>query len=171
MRCVYCLRLIVAQSYPNRAVKIFADGALGSWGAALHEPYTDKPSERGILISDEAVFAPLIKRWIDKVRPENHLLFLAALINSYFQGFQVCSHAIGDRANTLILNAYEEALASDSDSTVADKRLRIEHAQIVVSRCRAHGHDANLSFPCIDGGRYRENGTTRGHRQLSADAR
>lgn len=59
-----------------RAVKIFADGALGSRGAALHEPYSDDPSNRGIMISPEEDFAPLVKCWIDK-------------------GFQVNSHGIG----------------------------------------------------------------------------
>lgn len=43
-------------------VKIFGDGALGSFGAAMKEPYSDNPSERGILISDEASFQPLFKQ-------------------------------------------------------------------------------------------------------------
>ncbi|ORY86060.1 amidohydrolase 3 [Leucosporidium creatinivorum] len=93
-----------------RAIKIFTDGALGSWGAAMHEPYSDNPSERGIMISPEEHLAPLVKKWIDK-------------------GFQVCSHAIGDRANTVVLDAYEKALPSGV--TARELRLRIEHAQIL----------------------------------------
>ncbi|KAM0747777.1 hypothetical protein T439DRAFT_317218 [Meredithblackwellia eburnea MCA 4105] len=97
-----------------RGVKLFTDGALGSWGAAMHEPYSDNPKETGILISDEAVFAPLIKKWMDK-------------------GFQVCSHAIGDRANTIILDAYEKALPKGVDPLELDIRPRIEHAQIMTT--------------------------------------
>lgn len=43
-------------------MKVFGDGALGSFGAAMKEPYSDNPSERGILISDEASFQPLFKQ-------------------------------------------------------------------------------------------------------------
>lgn len=65
------------------------------------------------MISPEEHLAPLVKKWIDK-------------------GFQVCSHAIGDRANTVVLDAYEKALPEGV--TARELRLRIEHAQILVSR-------------------------------------
>lgn len=65
------------------------------------------------MISPEEHLAPLVEKWIDK-------------------GFQVCSHAIGDRANTVVLDAYEKALPPGV--TARELRLRIEHAQILV-RC------------------------------------
>ncbi|KAL8278996.1 hypothetical protein RQP46_008665 [Phenoliferia psychrophenolica] len=85
----------------DRAVKLFTDGALGSWGAAMEEPYSDNPKERGIMISIEAVFAPLIAK------------------------------VIGDRANRVILDAYESAVPRGVDPAVFDARPRIEHAQIM----------------------------------------
>ncbi|GAA5874352.1 hypothetical protein JCM1840_001357 [Sporobolomyces johnsonii] len=102
-----------------RAVKIFTDGALGSWGAAMHEPYSDAPDKRGILIV-----------------PENELKPLVLKASSW----QVNVHGIGDRANTLILDAFEAALSnlssssSPSSSPASERnplRLRIEHAQIL----------------------------------------
>jgi predicted amidohydrolase YtcJ len=92
-----------------RAIKLYADGALGSRGAALLEDYSDEPGNRGLVITDE-----------DSIRK----VAVAALRN----GFQVCIHAIGDRANRMVLDAYQAAL--DSVPT-ADHRFRIEHAQIL----------------------------------------
>ncbi|GAA5977870.1 hypothetical protein JCM21900_002194, partial [Sporobolomyces salmonicolor] len=97
-----------------RAVKIFTDGALGSWGAAMHEPYSDAPDKRGILILPEEELKPLVLK--------------ASVVNV---------HGIGDRANTLILDAFEAALSnvSSSSSSLASERnplrLRVEHAQIL----------------------------------------
>ncbi|KAI5474325.1 protein of heat shock protein Hsp70 family [Pseudohyphozyma bogoriensis] len=88
-----------------RGVKLFVDGALGSWGAAMIDPYTDNPEERGILISPAETFRPLIAK-----------------------GFQVASHGIGDRANQIILDAYAEALKFHEGE---DLRPRVEHAQIM----------------------------------------
>lgn len=90
-----------------RSVKLIADGALGSRGAALLRPYTDDPGNSGLLILDEAY----IRR----------VAFEAAA-----RGFQLNTHAIGDRANRVVLNAYAAALKGAND-----KRFRIEHAQIV----------------------------------------
>ncbi|PLW10490.1 hypothetical protein PCASD_21911 [Puccinia coronata f. sp. avenae] len=90
----------------------------GSWGAALWEPYSDLSSSRGILRAPEEVFPPLIQQWVDA-------------------GFQVNSHAIGDRANTLVIDSYEQVLRNLShESTHSPRpfnflRLRIEHAQIL----------------------------------------
>ncbi|CAE6470089.1 unnamed protein product [Rhizoctonia solani] len=92
-----------------RAIKIFGDGALGSWGSALLEPYSDRPDTTGIL----------------RINPE---ALRNLIVDSYKNGWQVNTHCIGDRANKIVLDAYEEAL---NDSTDTDRRLRIEHAQIL----------------------------------------
>jgi len=87
--------------------KVYADGALGSRGACLVQPYTDKPKETGFLLSTEKEFRTLAKE-------------LAA------SKFQMNTHAIGDSANRLILNIYGEALKGQKD-----RRWRIEHAQVI----------------------------------------
>lgn len=91
-----------------RSVKLNCDGALGSRGAWLLEPYTDRPDFYGM-----ATFP------MDSV-----LTTSRAALKS---GFQVCAHAIGDRANQEILNRYEQAFTENPD--VKDHRFRIEHAQ------------------------------------------
>lgn len=92
-----------------RAVKYLADGALGSRGAAMEEPYADEPDNRGLLLmeADE----------IEHVTRE-----------AVAAGFQPCIHAIGDRANAAVLDAYERVLAERPGH---DLRLRVEHAQIL----------------------------------------
>ena len=90
-----------------RAVKLYADGAMGSRGAALLEDYSDDPGNRGLLVTDT-----------------NQIRRIA--IEALRRGFQVCTHAIGDRGNRLTLDAYEAALDT---VPVADHRFRIEHAQ------------------------------------------
>jgi predicted amidohydrolase YtcJ len=91
------------------ALKLLADGALGSRGAALHDAYCDDPGNTGlVLVPGEEV--------------ERLTLEAGAL------GFQVCVHAIGDRANTLVLDAFERALARGPRP---DPRLRVEHAQVL----------------------------------------
>jgi predicted amidohydrolase YtcJ len=92
-----------------RGLKISADGALGSRGAALNAPYDDRPGSTGL------VLAPL-----------PHLLTAAR--KALAEGWQLCVHAIGDRANGMVLDAIEAALA---ERPVADHRFRIEHAQVV----------------------------------------
>ena len=94
------------------ALKLMADGALGSRGAALHEPYCDDPGNTGLVLMDGAEVERLTLEALDR-------------------GFQVCVHAIGDRANTLVLDAFERALAR---APRADHRLRVEHAQILTDR-------------------------------------
>jgi predicted amidohydrolase YtcJ len=91
-----------------RSVKLNCDGALGSRGAWLLEPYTDRPDFYGM-----ATFP------MDTV-----LTISRAALKS---GFQVCAHAIGDRANQEILNRYEQAM--NENPSVKDHRFRIEHAQ------------------------------------------
>ena len=90
-----------------RAFKVYADGALGSRGACLLQPYSDKKDWSGFLLSN----------------PE-HFDSVASVIAS--QDFQMCTHAIGDSANRTILNIYARHLAGKND-----KRWRIEHAQVV----------------------------------------
>jgi predicted amidohydrolase YtcJ len=93
-----------------RAFKLFADGALGSRGAALLEPYSDAPQTRGIMTTPESEVYSLTRRALEA-------------------GFQVCTHAIGDAANRAVLNAYEQAEKEVPDAH--DPRLRIEHAQVL----------------------------------------
>jgi len=96
-----------------RCIKAMSDGALGSRGAALLEPYSDDPGNTGLLIMRKDALTKLTER------------ALAA-------GFQVATHAIGDRANRVVLDAYRDALASHFGSIKTNAaRLRIEHAQIV----------------------------------------
>jgi hypothetical protein len=90
-----------------RAIKLYADGALGSRGAALWQPYTDDKTNTGLLITSQ--------EQIEKVARE-----------AAAAGFQVCTHAIGDRANRTVLDAYAAALGGPNG-----KRFRIEHAQII----------------------------------------
>ncbi|KAK2467801.1 hypothetical protein APHAL10511_000096 [Amanita phalloides] len=92
-----------------RSVKIFADGALRSGGAALFEPYTDNPSTKGFMRIDPEVLHDIIPKYMR-------------------EGWQVNVHAIGDRANSIVLDAFEAALDS---ANVRALRPRLEHAQIL----------------------------------------
>jgi hypothetical protein len=93
-----------------RCIKVFADGALGSRGAALFEPYSDAPETRGQMTTSQDEIFKLTTRALKA-------------------GMQVAVHAIGDRANRITLDAYETALKELPQAT--DHRLRIEHAQVV----------------------------------------
>ncbi len=90
-----------------RSFKAYADGALGSRGACLLKPYTDKPGTYGFLLSNREHFDSLARKLYDK-------------------GFQLCTHAIGDSGNRVILDTYSKLLQPGND-----KRWRIEHAQVV----------------------------------------
>jgi len=92
-----------------RAIKLYIDGALGSRGAALLAPYSDDPSNTGLLRTAQADVQHLCERALKA-------------------GFQVCTHAIGDRGNRVVLDAYEAALRT---ANVRDHRFRIEHAQVL----------------------------------------
>ena len=92
-----------------RSVKLYIDGAMGSRGAALLEPYSDDIRNTGLLLS-----------------PPAHIQDVA--VRALRAGFQVNTHAIGDRGNRVVLDAYEAALAA---VPTADHRFRIEHAQIL----------------------------------------
>ena len=92
-----------------RSIKLYSDGALGSRGAALLDPYSDDAKNNGLLVSDP--------KFIE-----------AIAVKALNAGFQVNTHAIGDRGNRVTLDAYEAAL---KQVPVADHRFRIEHAQIL----------------------------------------
>lgn len=87
--------------------KVYADGALGSRGACLLHPYSDKPGWSGFLLSDPA-----------------HFDSVANIL--YEKNFQMCTHAIGDSGNRTILNTYAKYLKEKND-----RRWRIEHAQVM----------------------------------------
>jgi hypothetical protein len=87
-----------------RAVKLLADGALGSRGAALHAPYSDEPSSRGLLLLEPDELARRAKAFDAR-------------------GFQVAVHAIGDRANTLVVDVLS--------TLTREHRHRVEHAQVL----------------------------------------
>jgi hypothetical protein len=92
-----------------RAIKLYADGALGSRGAALLAPYDDDPGNSGLLLTPPARIQDVATRALRA-------------------GFQVCTHAIGDRGNRNVLDAYEAALRV---VPATDHRFRVEHAQVL----------------------------------------
>jgi hypothetical protein len=93
-----------------RSVKLVADGAMGSRGAALLEPYDDDPQNSGFFTTPPEVV-------------------LAGARYGLERGFQVNVHAIGDRANRMVLDQFERAFAEHPE--VKDPRFRMEHAQIL----------------------------------------
>ena len=93
-----------------RGIKLYADGALGSRGAALLAPYSDKPGWTGLELTPHDTLVALMRR-------------------AKSVGAQVAVHAIGDRGNRLALDAMAEVLGSGH----TDRRWRIEHAQILSS--------------------------------------
>lgn len=93
-----------------RGIKLYLDGALGSRGAALMAPYSDEPNNSGLLLI-----------------PPEHVQEMARWAVLYGRGHQIATHAIGDRANHLVLSAYEAAgVRADRDL-----RFRVEHAQVL----------------------------------------
>jgi predicted amidohydrolase YtcJ len=100
-----------------RAIKITADGALGSRGAWLLEPYSDLPEE-SVPVATSRVGLPSVS--MDAVRGRTQI--------AIEQGYQMCIHAIGDRANREVLNIYEETFKRNNKNGHA-LRWRIEHAQ------------------------------------------
>lgn len=92
-----------------RSIKLYSDGALGSRGAALLDPYSDDAKNTGLLVSNP--------KFIESVA-----------VRALRSGFQVNTHGIGDRGNRVVLDAYESALRQ---VPVADHRFRVEHAQIL----------------------------------------
>ena len=90
-----------------KGVKAYADGALGSRGACLLAPYTDRPGWQGFLLSNPAHYDSLAARLIGT-------------------DWQLCTHAIGDSGNRMILQVYNKYLKGKND-----KRWRVEHAQVI----------------------------------------
>ncbi len=97
------------KNYRIRAVKAFIDGALGSRGAALHEPYSDDHCNCGLILISKEEFDEL-----------------ASLCYNY--NFQLCTHAIGDRGNQFVLDTYAKYLKTSNN-----RRWRIEHAQMLTT--------------------------------------
>jgi predicted amidohydrolase YtcJ len=120
-------------------IKLFADGSMGSGTAAFYEPYTDDPSTKGLLLHP----------------PE---ALQAAIFAADAAGFQVIVHAIGDRANAIVLDAFEKL---QQERGTRDRRLRIEHAQVVrpgdKARFKTIGVIASIQpSHCIDDMRWSE---------------
>ncbi len=90
-------------------IKLFADGSMGSGTAAFFEPYADDPSTRGLLLQS----------------PEE---LQQQMLDADAAGFQLIVHAIGDRANAIVIDAMEKVAAAHG---ARDRRPRIEHAQVV----------------------------------------
>lgn len=98
----------ISEFLQMRCLKFWMDGAMGSRGAALFEPYVDDAGNRGLLFWDQA-------EW------------LSILEKAKAKGFQVATHAIGDRASHLVLDAYEKI-------GFGNLRWRIEHAQQLIPK-------------------------------------
>lgn len=99
--------LEIGERLTVRSIKLVSDGAMGSRGAAFWKPYADDPKNSGLLRLDEEAIKKVAR-------------------SASEHGFQVNTHAIGDRANRTVLDAYGAVLKGTND-----KRFRIEHAQIV----------------------------------------
>lgn len=97
----------VSDNFTIKAMKCYMDGALGSRGALLNSPYSDNPHKAGLQLTSSESF--------------NDLLKLAKK-----KKIQICTHAIGDRAVRLTLNAYSNYLKAGND-----RRWRVEHSQVV----------------------------------------
>jgi len=100
--------------FTQRTIKVVFDGALGSRGAALLQPYADAPETSGYLTQKESDLQPMFEQALER-------------------GVQVETHAIGDRANRIILDLYERALKSvpSEKRKIREPRWRVEHAQIL----------------------------------------
>ncbi|MCZ4319723.1 amidohydrolase [Aequorivita viscosa] len=108
-----------------RSFKVYADGALGSRGAAMREPYSDMPHHFGAMITTA-----------------DSLDYLAEKIAA--SEFQMNTHAIGDSANIAVLRAYKKALEGQTD-----RRWRVEHAQIISAQDFNYFDDNNNILPSV----------------------
>ncbi len=100
--------------FTQRTIKVVFDGALGSRGAALLAPYSDAPETSGYLTQKEEELQPIFEEALRR-------------------GIQIETHAIGDRANRVILDLYEKAMKSvpPEQRKIREPRWRVEHAQIL----------------------------------------
>ena len=96
-----------SELYTIRSAKAFIDGALGSRGAALFEPYSDDEHNCGLILISHDEFNELAT-------------------NCKKAGFQLCTHAIGDKGNSMVIDTYSKTMKN-----ISDHRWRIEHAQMV----------------------------------------
>jgi predicted amidohydrolase YtcJ len=98
----------------TRAIKYYADGALGSRGAALFAPYADAPDSTGLILLKRDEALPVYERALRS-------------------GIQIATHGIGDRGNAIILDVYAEAFARvpAAQRAIVEPRWRIEHAQVL----------------------------------------
>jgi hypothetical protein len=103
-----------------RSVKIYADGALGSRGAKLIEPYSDAPETSGMILESDEFYRHVCQK-------------------AYDAGYQVCCHAIGDGGVHHILDIYSEFLTGPNDL-----RWRIEHSQVVDEEDFQRYHDYSI---------------------------
>ena len=103
-----------------RSVKIYADGALGSRGAKLLEPYNDAPETSGMILENDDFYRHVCQK-------------------AYDAGYQVCCHAIGDGGVHHILDIYSEFLKGPNDL-----RWRIEHSQVVAEEDFQRYHDYSI---------------------------
>ncbi|NDV16295.1 amidohydrolase family protein [Muricauda sp. TY007] len=99
--------IIKTEGLNVRSVKVYGDGALGSRGAALRTPYSDKPGHFGAMVT-----------------PVDQIEALAERIAA--TDYQMNTHAIGDSANIVVLRAYEKALEGKTN-----RRWKVEHAQVI----------------------------------------
>lgn len=108
-----------------RSFKVYSDGALGSRGAAMREPYSDMPGHYGAMIAT----ADSLKYLAEKIAASE---------------FQMNTHAIGDSANIAVLRAYKKALEGKTD-----RRWRVEHAQIISAADFDYFDDNNNILPSV----------------------
>ena len=114
---------IVGERLTVRACKLYMDGAMGSRGAWLLEPYADRPTG-----SDGAPYSGLAVAKPDFIE--------AVARHALERGYQVCTHAIGDRGNREVLDAYQRALRGAGGTPADgpgghDHRFRVEHSQLL----------------------------------------
>lgn len=120
-------------------MKVFVDGSMGAGTALFFEPYSDDPSTSGLPIYPEQELYDLIKK-------------------ADATGLQIAAHAIGDRANAWILNAFEQAFAENG---MREARHRVEHSQVVLPADIQRFHDLGIIASiqpshCIDDMRWAE---------------
>lgn len=133
------------------AVKAYADGSLGSRTAYFAEPFVDQPGNRGLLG--------------DEMHPLS--LMLARMMKADAAGLQICTHAIGDQAISIVLDLYAQVAQAHGE---ADRRFRIEHAQHMASKDfdrfqQLHVIASVQPYHAIDDGRWAE--TRIGHDRAS----
>lgn len=124
------------------AVKTFADGSLGSTTAYFFQPYTDAPNTRGLLASGMQPLSNMRDRFQQ----------------ADAAGLQLCTHAIGDEAISIILDLYQNLIDKNGDR---DRRLRIEHAQHMATKdfdrfAKLHVIASVQPYHAIDDGRWAE---------------